>query len=89
MATSERVNENVGRRFENGNEVLFCTHCNQELQGNSATYLSNLARYEGPLSEAGPQVFADSSVFVDAPVVFRQYYCPGCFTVFHTEVVPS
>lgn len=88
MALSERVNENVGRKINGSVGVLFCTHCNQELEGSEATYLSKLPMYQGPLSEAGPQVFADSAVFVDLPVVFRQYYCPGCFTVFLTEVVP-
>jgi hypothetical protein len=27
-------------------------------------------------------------VYIDAEVVFRQYYCPGCYTAFRTEVVP-
>ena len=89
MALSERVNENIGRRIEGDTQVLFCTHCGQELSGNADDYLSKLPIYEGPLTEAGPQVFADSKEFVDAPVVFRQYYCPGCYTVFLTEVVPN
>ena len=89
MTISERVNENVGRRNDDGKSTLFCTHCGQELVGNADDYLSKLPRYEGPLTDAGPQVFADSAVFVDTPVVFRQAYCPGCYTVFLTEVVPK
>ena len=89
MTLSDRVNENVGRRNVSGKTILFCTYCGQELEGDADDYVSKLPRYEGPLTEAGPQVFADSEVFVDAPVVFRQYYCPGCYTVFLTEVVPQ
>ena len=89
MTLSDRVNENVGRRNDGDKATLFCTHCGQELVGDADDYISKLPRHEGPLTEAGPQVFADSAVFVDAPVVFRQYYCPKCYTVFLTEIVPQ
>lgn len=89
MALSARVNENVGRREVDGRVTLFCTHCGHDLEGGIDDYLTKLPMYEGPLTEAGPQVFANSAIFVDEPVVFRQYYCPGCYTVFLTEVVPK
>jgi N-methylhydantoinase B len=47
-----------------------------------------MARYEGPPAEAGPQIWADSAVYLDAPVVFRQLCCPGCGTAMLSTVVP-
>ena len=80
-----RVNANVSR---NSAGALACTHCGQGLDGTVDNYLSLLPRYEGPVTDAGPQVFPDSAQFIDIEVVFRQYYCPGCYTAFRTEVVP-
>ena len=86
VTTRTRVNGNVVRTAAGAS--LSCAHCSQELQGTAADYVSHLPRREGPVTEAGPQVFPDAHVFIDVEVVFRQYYCPGCFTAFHTEVVP-
>ena len=82
---STRINANVSR-VDAG---LSCTHCGQILEGDVSDYLSHLPRYEGPVTDVGPQVFPDTSVFIDAEILFRQYYCPGCYTAFHTEVVPK
>jgi N-methylhydantoinase B len=46
-------------------------------------------RYEGPSTEAGPQTIADPADYVDAPVVFRQYCCPSCWTALYSAVVPA
>ena len=86
-STGTRVNSNVVRTADGAS--LTCAHCHHELQGTGADYLSYLPRREGPVTDVGPQVFPDSAVFIDIEVVFRQYYCPGCFTAFHTEVVPG
>jgi N-methylhydantoinase B len=48
-----------------------------------------LARYEGPSTEAGPQIIADPANYVDAPIVFRQYCCPSCWTALYSAVVPA
>lgn len=88
MTKSTRVNENITVGHGNGAVQLSCSYCGEKLSGTPEDYLTKLPFYEGPLTEAGPQVFADSSVFVDAPVVFRQYYCPGCYVAFLTEIVP-
>jgi N-methylhydantoinase B len=48
-----------------------------------------LARYEGPSAEAGPQIIADPADYVDAPIVFRQYCCPSCWTALYSAVVPA
>ncbi len=84
-----RVDENVSYVEERGKRKALCAHCSHVLSEDSQNYIDNLASYEGPVSMAGPQVFPDASVYVDAKVVFRQYCCPNCFTAFFTEVVPA
>jgi len=32
---------------------------------------------------------ADPALFVDRAIVLRQAFCPGCFTVLMTEIVPA
>jgi N-methylhydantoinase B len=86
MTTSTRVNAYV-RASDDGS--LTCTHCHHELPGTAASYPSELPFYEGLPRDAGPHIFPDPSVYVDARVVFRQYYCPGCYIALHTEVVPA
>ena len=48
-----------------------------------------LAVREGTPAEAGPQILADPADYVDAPVVFRQYCCPSCWTALYSAVVPG
>lgn len=84
----KRIDDNVGYVEEGGERKVVCNHCSHVLSENGRDYRESLARYEGPVSMAGPQVEPDSSVYIDAKVVFRQYCCPNCFTAFITEVVP-
>ena len=81
----ERVNGNV-RLKDDG--TLICAHCEASLEGTPTNYVALLPVHEGRPAEAGPHIFADPSVYIDQEVVFRQYYCPGCYTAFQTEVVP-
>ncbi|MDQ3476100.1 MAG: hypothetical protein M3492_07150 [Actinomycetota bacterium] len=83
--SARRLNANV-LNAEDGS--LTCAHCAHALEGGPTDYVARLPRYESPVSAAGPQVYAESRVFVDTDVVFRQYICPGCSTAFLTEVVP-
>lgn len=81
-----RVSANIRQRTDG---VLICVHCDATLPGSADTVLALLPRYEGPPATAGPHIFGDPSEYVDAEVIFRQYYCPGCWTAFHSEVVPQ
>jgi hypothetical protein len=47
------------------------------------------ALYEGPPTDAGPQIIANAADYVDAAVVFRQFSCPGCWTALYSAVVPA
>jgi N-methylhydantoinase B len=60
--------------------VLADTDADQELA---------LAVYEGPPTDAGPQIIATASDYIDATVVFRQYCCPICWTAISSSVVPA
>jgi N-methylhydantoinase B len=80
-----------GRRLDDnlvgvGNQVA-CRHCATVLGSGSVGEL-DLVRYEGPVSDAGPQVVDGAGEYVDREVHFRQYLCPGCFTAISTAVVP-
>jgi len=82
--TIGRVNANIN--IVTGGS-LECAHCSSALDGDAQTVLDLLPRREGPASAAGPHICADPSAYIDAEVVFRQYYCPSCWTAFHSEVV--
>lgn len=84
----KRIDDNVGYVEEGGELKVICNHCSHALSKDGGDYFGALARYEGPVSMAGPQVEPDSTVYIDAKVVFRQYCCPNCFTAFYTEVAP-
>lgn len=82
---SPRVNSNVAR----SGDSLSCARCSHDFEGTAHDYLTRLPWYQGPVTDVGPHVFPDAAVYIDTPVVFRQFYCPGCYTALHTEVVPD
>nr|WP_255425288.1 hypothetical protein [Pseudonocardia petroleophila] len=86
VATGRRLDDNLVEVPSGGGHVVACRHCGESLgEAGSLT----LARYEGPATDAGPQIIATASDYVDAPVVFRQYCCPGCWTAVWSAVVPA
>lgn len=86
MAT--RLDDNTLLQQLEGREFVVCAHCNYRIAEAGQNYFERLACYEGPPSDAGPQIWKDASTYIDKPVLFRQYCCPGCYTAFRTEVVP-
>jgi hypothetical protein len=52
-----------------------CRHCGAVLADDHTDAGLALAVYEGPPTDAGPQITATASDYIDAPVVFRQYCC--------------
>ncbi|MFG1817825.1 hydantoinase B/oxoprolinase family protein [Kribbella sp. NPDC049174] len=71
-----------------GNEVG-CAHCGHQLADLTTGTQLQLAIFEGPSSEAGPQITSEPSTYVDDEVVFRQLCCPGCWTAVYSAVVPK
>lgn len=85
----ERIDDNVSRIREDGKLKVICNHCSRVLVEDGEEYVPTLARYDGPVAMAGPQVSPESQQYIDAEVTFRQFCCPGCFTAFSTLVVPT
>lgn len=84
-----RIDGNVRYMEKDGERKVVCAYCSYAISKDGRNYVDDLACYEGPVSMAGPQVFSDASVYVDAETIFLQYCCPNCFTAFFTEVVPK
>ncbi|MHC1559946.1 hydantoinase B/oxoprolinase family protein [Actinomycetospora sp. C-140] len=88
LTDSRRLDDNL---VAVGDQVA-CRHCATVLShrsgGSGAVGELDLVRYEGPVSDAGPQVVDGAGEYVDREVHFRQYCCPGCFTAVSTAVVP-
>jgi N-methylhydantoinase B len=83
------VNDNIAESAVNGDRRVFCRHCAYQICRASDSLLDALAIVEGEPAEAGPQIFSEGWRFIDTKVVFRQYCCPGCFTAFSSQVVPT
>ncbi|MFF0147889.1 N-methylhydantoinase B [Amycolatopsis sulphurea] len=84
LSTARRIDDNL---VESGDRIA-CGHCGEILGDTGETPLA-LAVYDGPPTEAGPQILATATDYVDAPVVFRQYSCPSCWTALWSGVVPA
>lgn len=85
----QQIDGNVAIVKSNGNRVIQCVHCNHIIANGDQNYLDQLYAYEGNVTEGGPRIFADPSKYIDRKVVFRQYYCEGCFTALLTQIVPT
>jgi len=83
VSGARRIDDNLVEL--SGGEVA-CGHCGQGL---GEVERLGVALYEGPPTDAGPQILADAADYVDAPVVFRQYCCPSCWTAIYSAVVPA
>jgi N-methylhydantoinase B len=77
--------------LQNGSRpVVACVHCGHHIGPiEDGRYLEALIRFEGPPDTAGPHIWPDPSTYVEAPIVFRQLSCPGCYTVVSSSVVPE
>ncbi|WP_143265529.1 hydantoinase B/oxoprolinase family protein, partial [Amycolatopsis lexingtonensis] len=84
LAAARRLDDNLVEPSGGG---LACGHCGELLR--TADGEPAVAVYEGPATEAGPQIIATATDYVDAPVVFRQYCCPSCWTAVYSGVVPA
>ena len=83
VTTARRIDDNLVELPGGG---VACRHCGEVL---GDTERLALALHEGPPTEAGPQIIAVAADYVDAPVVFRQYSCPSCWTALYSAVVPA
>jgi N-methylhydantoinase B len=68
-----------------GTGETHCAQCGTELAASGESVKSKLALHEGPITGAGPK-FVDPSRFVDATMVFREFFCPQCGALLASEV---
>lgn len=81
MTASQRLDDNLCLA---GDEVR-CVHCGARV-GTAHSWLQNARFTEKEPEIGGPLMRAAPGLFVDAPIVVRQAFCPGCFTALLTEV---
>jgi N-methylhydantoinase B len=62
-----------------------CASCGCALGDLSANYKSHALREDLPITAASPRI-GDPAVYIDNPVSFRHFYCPGCGALLDTEV---
>lgn len=86
VGSAGRLDDNLVEVTDGAGAGIACRHCGERL-GEADTL--RLVLYEGPSTDAGPQILADPADYVDAPVVSRQYCCPGCWTAVYSAVVPA
>jgi N-methylhydantoinase B len=91
LSSARRLDDNLVQVGGADGSSVACRHCGEILGSGSDTTPASLAvaRYDGPPTEAGPQIIADAADYVDAPVVFRQFCCPNCWTAIYSAVVPA
>jgi N-methylhydantoinase B len=68
--------------------AIGCARCGRLLADTTSDDRLALAVYEGPSSDAGPQVTSSPEIYVDDDIVFRQLCCPGCWTAVYSSIVP-
>jgi len=91
LSAARRLDDNLVQAPAPGGSgtIVACRHCGEILGGSGPDDALALAVYEGSPAEAGPQIIADPADYVDAPIVFRQYCCPSCWTALYSAVVPA
>ncbi|TSE01517.1 hydantoinase B/oxoprolinase family protein [Skermania sp. ID1734] len=89
LSRARRLDDNIAEVTVGDTRVIACAHCGRLLGDERNDAALQLARFDGPSSAAGPQVTSDPSEYVDAPVVFRQLCCPGCWTALYSAIVPA
>lgn len=90
--TADKVDLGQARSLDDNlvvvGDAIGCAHCGHQLADARTDTRLALATYEGPSSEAGPQVTSSPDNYVDDEIVFRQLYCPGCWTAVYSSIVP-
>ncbi len=62
-----------------------CLECGHDLGAADGNYKESCAQADVPLQETNV-LAVDASEWVDAEVVLREFYCPGCATMLETEM---
>jgi N-methylhydantoinase B len=89
LTQARRLDDNLAVVDSASGGSVVCVHCATVI-GPVAdrAFVSALARTDSLPAAAGPHIWSDPSVYVDAEIVFRQLFCPGCLTAVYSRVVP-
>lgn len=68
-------------------EVVACRHCGQQLSGPDKRL--SLACSDSAAVAPGRNVRVDPAHYVDTQIVFREHFCPGCYTSLNAALVPK
>ena len=71
------------------NGGVVCRHCRATIGDASSDPLAAAMHSERPAVDAGPGVHADPSHYTSREIVLRQAFCPGCYALLQTEIVPQ
>jgi N-methylhydantoinase B len=89
LAHARRLDDNLATVESQQGRTVVCVHCGTPIGPvEDCAYVAALARRDAAPSKAGPHIWPDPSVYVDAEIVFRQLFCPGCLTAVYSRVVP-
>lgn len=68
------------------NSQIACRRCGHIFCGQDESYKDHAAEIEREFEEVG-LLRRPQSDLMDARVVFRQYFCPGCFTNIENDTI--
>jgi N-methylhydantoinase B len=89
LSEARRLDDNLAVLESPDGGRVVCVHCTTEIGPLAeGAYVESLPRLDSAPTEAGPHIWHDPSQYVDAEVVFRQLFCPGCLTAVNSRVVP-
>lgn len=86
-APAQQVHAAIVSTDRDGERVLACDRCGHRYCGHGGNYKQAALVHESPVT-AIPSA-ADPAFYVDEPLVFRQYCCPGCQVLVCTEVAKA
>ena len=72
-------------RRDAGGTYWACARCSTDLGPTDRGYKEGCIQEDRPVSVANPLIGAPER-FIDDPVVFRQFFCPGCGTLIENEI---
>ena len=85
--TARPIDDNLGLATAHGGVLVVCRHCGHQLSDHNKL-LSLACRDSDPVTGSS-NVSVDPSFYIDAEVVFREHFCPSCWTTVHTGLVPK
>jgi len=81
------IDDNLTLALDVTGAVVACRHCGHQLSDHKKQ-LSVACRDSDPVSGSS-NVSVDPAFYVDTEIVFREHFCPGCWTTVQSGLVPK